>query len=178
MIHSVLLVILVLLQAASACSVSSAFNHCRCLGTKPLLLNVSNMKELSKLLPDRFKECHLEIRLININIIRYGDLPTISQVKKVSIFGDKVRYIESGAFELWNATKSDAVKCLELSNMQLTGIRKQTFDGLHNLEKLNISYNDISHMQEGALIGLDNLLYLYIEHNLIIQMGNETFTGL
>ena len=88
--------ILVLLQQTSACSVGPAFYHCTCNDRNPLLLKVSNMNEISELLPYKLKGCHLKIRLININIISYGDLPTIRGITKLSIFGDKVKLLNSG----------------------------------------------------------------------------------
>ena len=104
---------------------SDSDSYRKCNNRNTFLLKVSNMKNISELLfnLDSSKICHLKIRLINISIIRCRDLPKISEIEKVSIFRDEVRHIESGAFKLWNV-----INCLELSV-----IRKQTFDGLQNL---------------------------------------------
>ena len=100
--NSLILEILILLQLPSA-------SYCKCNTRKPFLLKVSDMTEISKLLPNRFKICHLKITLINISIIRYGDLPKNSETESVSIFGDKIKHIKSGTFKLF----LNAIKFLE-----------------------------------------------------------------
>lgn len=55
---------------------------------------------------------------------------------------------------------------------------RNSFSSLGNtLIRLDISYNELAHVEDGALSGLDNLLFLNISHNDLNRFNSDVFRG-
>ncbi len=68
-------------------------------------------------------------------------------------------------------------KQLDLSSLGIQTIHYDTFNGLSNLEKLNLDYNKLRKI-DFNLKDLYNLKYLSLQFNEIVQFGKNELVGL
>lgn len=67
---------------------------------------------------------------------------------------------------------------LNLSNNQISDIRKYSFNGLINLKRLVLTVNPINKIKKNAFNGLSSLQELYLSNNQISKIKDNTFEGL
>ncbi|XP_006898099.1 PREDICTED: toll-like receptor 5-like [Elephantulus edwardii] len=67
---------------------------------------------------------------------------------------------------------------LDLSHGFIFSLKVQLFETLKELKALNLAYNKINRIVEGAFYGLDNLQVLNLSYNLLGELYNFNFKGL
>ena len=50
--------------------------------------------------------------------------------------------------------------------------------GLNNLQKMNLSYNQLTELKDNSFINLNNLQVLYLDINQLTELKENTFIGL
>ena len=67
----------------------------------------------------------------------------------------------------------ETVECMDFGDLEITGIAENAFNGLENLQQLNLSYNEISNIEEVNWDGLENLQMLWLYENKITNKQKE-----
>ncbi|XP_036355613.1 slit homolog 1 protein-like isoform X2 [Octopus sinensis] len=99
--------------------------------------------------------------------------PIPTNVEYLYLSENNISTIKEGAF-----TGLSHLKELSLSYNYISRIEKEMFQGLHNLERLDLYENNISTIKEGTFTGLSNLKELSLDSNKISRIEKEMFQGL
>ncbi|CAO1400771.1 unnamed protein product [Diamesa serratosioi] len=94
-----------------------------------------------------------------------------SNVKAIFIHDAPTMYVPEFLGTLFNLT------ALQMNRIQLVEIKSQTFDGMADLEELNLSYNKLTSIPMSAFTGLPKLRLLYLISNEIEELRNGIFNN-
>ncbi|KAL4235446.1 hypothetical protein ACF0H5_007082 [Mactra antiquata] len=110
--------------------------------------------------------------LAELNSNVFADL---IRLEKLYLSGNnELRVIHPGAFH----GLIGVADTLDLSNMKISTIFSGTFEGLQSLKILNLSYNEISELEDYGFGGMDQLEELYINGNPVTIFSSGVFDGL
>ena len=109
----------------------------------------------------------------------YGDIfKDLSSLKVLKLNGAKAK--DNGSRSL-HRDLFDGLSNLEELNIgdnKLTSLHEDLFDGLSSLKTLSIRANEITSLPEGIFDDLDSLEYLYLHQNKIAALPDGIFEGL
>lgn len=109
----------------------------------------------------------------------YGDIfKDLSSLKVLKLNGAKTK--DNGSRSL-HRDLFDGLRNLEELNIgdnKLTSLHEDLFDGLSSLKTLSIRANEITSLPEGIFDDLDSLEYLYLHQNKIAALPDGIFEGL
>ena len=109
----------------------------------------------------------------------YGDIfKDLSSLKVLKLNGAKAK--DNGSRSL-HRDLFDGLRNLEELNIgdnKLTSLHEDLFDGLSSLKTLSIRANEITSLPEGIFDDLDSLEYLYLHQNKIAALPDGIFEGL
>lgn len=121
-----------------------------------------------------FAVCHVQTENesnITRRVIKRGDFDSMKTVKDLFLMNTGVMDVEDFAFEgLLN------LQILQLSENYLKRIRKNMFSGAPTLRALYLCHNEIDHIDFDAF-EIDSLIFIDLSHNLLKTIDQNLFTN-
>lgn len=98
-------------------------------------------------------------------------IPNFNSTSKLVLFAKQITSISPQTFvQLIN------VKELYLNQNQMLFLTSYIYDGLSQLEHLGLNQNQLSHIDNGAILsGLNNLKYLNLQGNQLVKLASASF---
>lgn len=108
-----------------------------------------------------------------LTAIDKGTFSTTVNLQSINLSNNKLTEIPIRLFQ----AKNISFFSIEKNNLQ-GSLKRGTFDGLQLNTKLDISYQNISTIEDYAFFGLDNLIELLLNNNKIHTLSNKSFKTL
>ena len=71
------------------------------------------------------------------------------------------------------AEESQNVEIIDLQDQPISELYSGSFESFPNLKQLGLSFNEIRLIHEGAFVGLNELLGIYLRHNQISEVSTK-----
>ena len=132
---------------------------------KPIENFVCELKNLSLIIKLNGKD--------NLNYIKNNSLNDL-KVEILNLSFNSENFKEY--FQQLNTIKS--IKSLNLSHNIISIIETNQFSGLHFLEVLDLSFNEIFYFEQNAFYGLKELIYLNLTKNVLTEIEENDFNNM
>jgi len=133
-----------------------------------------NKEDLIKIIKKNLKKMKGGNDGNKVNYRRVNDDIILDRKTLLQILGYSSEYI----FHSKNNAALKELTSIDLSNMNITEIKQNTFSGLSKLETLNLSNNKINKIELNAFRGLSNLKELNLNDNSITNIDGGILRGL
>ena len=109
--------------------------------------------------------------LSDVPVLRKGMLEITPETYYFWLDGRNLEKIEPGTFDNQNITEE-----IRLESNKLTVVASGTFKNL-KIKKLDLAYNQITHVEENAITDLPNLVEVHLSRNKIAKFHDNSFVN-
>ena len=114
----------------------------------------------------------LDLSDSSIPDVTRSDFTGLTNLTKLNLNDNSIGILRSNVFELMTNLKK-----LTLNNNDITTVEDSAFTGTQ-LEKLDLSFNEIEHLSPGSLSGISELKQLWLNNNRILHLPDGMLSNL